>query len=90
MLAVLTLTGLIALVVVFAVWNLALKIFHAVLAPQSLEMPGVARENIDVSVENGLLTVEGKINFTKYEGLQPIYSEYNIGPYRRSFPRKLG
>ena len=50
-----------------------------------LEMPGVGRDNIDVSVENGLLTVEGKINFNKYEVLQPLYSEYNIGPYRRSF-----
>ena len=50
-----------------------------------LEMPGVDRDNIDVSVENGLLTVEGKINVNKYEGLQPLYSEYNIGPYRRSF-----
>jgi HSP20 family protein len=50
-----------------------------------LEMPGVDRDNIDVSVENGLLTVEGKINFNKYEGLQPVYSEYNIGPYRRTF-----
>jgi HSP20 family molecular chaperone IbpA len=48
-------------------------------------MPGVDRDNIDVNVENGVLTVEGKINFGKYEGLQPIYSEYNIGPYRRSF-----
>jgi len=38
-----------------------------------------------VSVENGVLTVEGKINFSKYEGLQPVYSEYNIGPYRRIF-----
>jgi len=26
-----------------------------------------------------------KINFGKYEGLQPVYSEYNVGPYRRSF-----
>ena len=43
------------------------------------------RDNIDVSVENGVLTVEGKINFSKYEGLQPVYSEYNIGPYRRIF-----
>ena len=34
---ILILTGLIALVVVFAVWNLALKIFHAVLAPQSFD-----------------------------------------------------
>ena len=50
-----------------------------------LEMPGVDRENIDVSVENGLLTVEGRINFGKYEGLHPVYSEYNVGPYRRSF-----
>ena len=50
-----------------------------------LEMPGVDRNNIDVSVENGVLTIEGKINFDKYEGLQPVYSEYNIGPYRRSF-----
>jgi HSP20 family molecular chaperone IbpA len=50
-----------------------------------LEMPGVDRDNIEVSVENGMLTVEGKINFDKYEGLQPVYSEYNIGPYRRTF-----
>jgi HSP20 family molecular chaperone IbpA len=50
-----------------------------------LEMPGVDRDNIEVSIENGVLTVEGKINFDKYEGLQPIYSEYNIGPYRRTF-----
>jgi HSP20 family protein len=35
--------------------------------------------------ENGVLTVEGRINFSKYEGLQPVYSEYNIGPYRRTF-----
>jgi HSP20 family protein len=50
-----------------------------------LEMPGVDRDNVDVSVENGMLTVEGRINFNKYEGLQPLYTEYNIGPYRRTF-----
>jgi HSP20 family molecular chaperone IbpA len=50
-----------------------------------LEMPGVDRDDIEVSVENSVLTVEGKISFDKYEGLQPVYSEYNIGPYRRSF-----
>jgi len=50
-----------------------------------LEMPGVDRDNINISIENGVLTVEGKINFAKYEGLQPVYSEYNVGPYRRSF-----
>ena len=50
-----------------------------------LEMPGVAKDNVDVNVENGLLTIEGRIEFTKYEGLRPVYTEYNIGPYRRSF-----
>jgi HSP20 family molecular chaperone IbpA len=50
-----------------------------------LEMPGVDRDNINVSVENGLLTIEGRINFSKYEGLDPVYSEYNIGPFRRTF-----
>jgi len=50
-----------------------------------LEMPGVDRDNINISIENGVLTVEGKINFAQYEGLQPVYSEYNVGPYRRSF-----
>lgn len=50
-----------------------------------LEMPGVSKADIDVSVDQGLLTIEGRIDFKKYEGLQPVYSEYNIGPYRRSF-----
>ena len=50
-----------------------------------LEMPGVDRENIDLQVENGILTVEGRIDFNKYEGLHPLYSEYSVGPYRRSF-----
>ena len=50
-----------------------------------LEMPGVDKSNIDVDIENGVLTVEGRINFNKYKGMQPIYSEYNVGPFRRSF-----
>jgi HSP20 family molecular chaperone IbpA len=50
-----------------------------------LEMPGVAKENVDVSVEGGVLTVEGRIDFSKYQGLRPVYGEYNVGPYRRSF-----
>lgn len=50
-----------------------------------LEMPGVGKDNVEVNIEDGVLTVEGRIDFTKYEGLQPLYGEYNIGPYRRSF-----
>jgi HSP20 family protein len=50
-----------------------------------LEMPGVSKDNVDVGVETGVLTIEGRIDFQKYEGLQPIYGEYNVGPYRRGF-----
>ena len=50
-----------------------------------LEMPGVDKESVSASVENDILTIEGRIDFSKYEGLQPVYTEYNIGNYRRGF-----
>src|SRR5690348_18112388 len=50
-----------------------------------MEMPGVEKENIQVSLENGVLRVEGRINFSKYEGMEPVYAEYNVGHYARSF-----
>src|SRR5215211_3237015 len=50
-----------------------------------LEMPGVDRENMEVTIEDNVLSVEGRVDFSKYAGLQPIYSEYNIGNYARSF-----
>ena len=50
-----------------------------------MEMPGTDKGDLDVSVEDGILYVEGRVNFDKYEGLQPVYTEYNIGHYRRSF-----
>lgn len=50
-----------------------------------LEMPGVEKTNVEVAVEGGVLKVYGRIDFSKYEGLQPLYTEYNIGHYARSF-----
>jgi len=50
-----------------------------------LEMPGVEKTNVEVAVEGGVLKVYGRIDFSKYEGLQPIYTEYNIGHYARTF-----
>jgi HSP20 family protein len=50
-----------------------------------LEMPGVSKEAVDIHVENDILTITGRIDFSKYEGLQPLYTEYNIGNYSRSF-----
>jgi len=50
-----------------------------------LEMPGVAKENVDIHVENDILTISGRIDFSKYDGLQPVYTEYNVGNYSRNF-----
>jgi HSP20 family protein len=50
-----------------------------------MEMPGVDKEKIEINVEDGVLTVEGRIDFSKYQDLQPVYTEYNIGNFRRSF-----
>ena len=50
-----------------------------------LEMPGVDKGNVEVSIEDGILRVGGRLDFSKYEELQPLYTEYNVGHYSRSF-----
>ena len=50
-----------------------------------MEIPGVERKDVSVNLENDVLRIEGKIDFSKYEGLEPIYAEYNIGHYARAF-----
>jgi HSP20 family protein len=56
-----------------------------------LEMPGVEKGNVEIRVEGGVLKVEGRLDLSKYRGLQPLYTEYNIGHYSRSFrvPSKI-
>jgi HSP20 family protein len=50
-----------------------------------LEMPGVDKGGVDIRVEDGVLKIEGRLDFSKYQGLQPLYTEYNVGHYSRSF-----
>jgi HSP20 family protein len=50
-----------------------------------LEMPGVATNNVDVQIENNVLRVEGKIDHSAYTGIDPVYTEYNVGHYARVF-----
>ena len=50
-----------------------------------LEMPGVEKDNVEVHVEEGVLNVAGRLDLSKYKGLLPVYTEYNIGHYSRSF-----
>jgi HSP20 family protein len=50
-----------------------------------MEMPGVDKKNVDVRLENDVVMIEGRIDFSNYDGLQPIYTEYNVGNYARNF-----
>lgn len=50
-----------------------------------LEMPGVEKKDLDISLENNVLRVDGRIEFSKYDSMEPLYTEYNIGHYTRSF-----
>jgi HSP20 family molecular chaperone IbpA len=50
-----------------------------------LEMPGVERKDISISLKDNTLSVEGKIDFSKYQGMEPVYTEYLVGNYTRSF-----
>ena len=49
-----------------------------------LEMPGVDRGKIEASVEDDMVTIQGRIDFAKYEGTQPVYTEYNVSHCARS------
>jgi HSP20 family molecular chaperone IbpA len=50
-----------------------------------LEMPGVDKGSVEVRVENDVLNIDGHVDFSKYDGLRPLYTEYNVGHYARSF-----
>ena len=50
-----------------------------------MEMPGVEKKDLNIALENDVLKVDGRIDFSKYENMEPVYSEYNVGHYARSF-----
>ncbi len=50
-----------------------------------LEMPGVEKQDLEVGLENNVLRVDGRIDFAKYKEMEPVYAEYNIGHFERSF-----
>ena len=50
-----------------------------------MEVPGVERKDIDINLENDVVRVEGRVNPSKYDGFEPLYTEYNVGHFARSF-----
>jgi len=50
-----------------------------------MEVPGVEKKDIAVDLENDVLRIDARIDTGKYQGLQPLYTEYNVGHFARSF-----
>lgn len=50
-----------------------------------MEMPGVEKKDVSIALEDDVLRVEGQIDFSKYKGMEPVYTEYNVGHYARGF-----
>ena len=51
----------------------------------TMEMPGVEKDGIGVRLEKNVLSVTGDVDLSKYSELKPLYAEYNVGHFTRSF-----
>ena len=50
-----------------------------------MEMPGVEKDNIDVKIDEDVLSIEGRIDFSSYSEMKPVHTEYNVGHFSRRF-----
>ena len=49
------------------------------------DMPGVDEKDVEVTLKDGMLTIEGMVSVEVYRNLIPVYTEYNVGNYFRQF-----
>ena len=50
-----------------------------------MEIPGVGNDNVDIRLDKDQLTINANINLDYYKNFKPVYTEYNVGHYNRSF-----
>ena len=49
------------------------------------DMPGVSQDSVGISLESGVLSIQGQVQTDDYTDLTPAYTEYNVGNFKRSF-----
>src|SRR3954465_4359270 len=49
------------------------------------DLPGVKGEDLDISFENGALTIAGKVQPRRPESANYLWREYGVGHFYRSF-----
>lgn len=50
-----------------------------------LDLPGVQPDDLDVTMEKGVLTVRGSMGADRHEGYRCIYAEYGSADFERAF-----
>ena len=51
----------------------------------AMEVPGVGRDEVAIELKDDVLRVEGRIDSAKYGGMEPVYTEYGVGHWARTF-----
>lgn len=49
------------------------------------DMPGVAQESVDITLDKNQLTIRGTVEEQEPAGYEMLYAEYRIGDYERTF-----
>ncbi len=49
------------------------------------DVPGVKKEDVEINLDQDVLTISGRVALDDYNGLRPVYSEFNVGNFFRRF-----
>lgn len=49
------------------------------------DMPGVARDGLDVRLDGDSLAIEGQVNIPAADGMRALWAEVNVPRFRRTF-----
>jgi len=49
------------------------------------DMPGVDKNSVDIHLEKGVLTINGRVPLEEIQGQHLVYSEFRVGDYHRCF-----
>ena len=54
------------------------------------DVPGVNPAHVSVELDDDLLSFESHVDLSDYAGLTPVYTEYNVGHFKRRFTIPAG